>query len=141
KNQHGERVIDFRAHNLHVLSYSVPVRRTLSGVRSSGSPPIILRMVARTRSCRCRTSAGVLSAEIAARRSLSCSLAMPTKKPRIMSPAGAAACGKAGSAQSKMINRQVGRTPGPRLTPASASWFDRKRPDQGVRRGPGDRPT
>ncbi len=30
KNQQGERVIDFRAHNLHVLSYSVPVRRTMS---------------------------------------------------------------------------------------------------------------
>ncbi len=30
KNGAGERVIDFRAHNLHLLSYSVPVRRTLS---------------------------------------------------------------------------------------------------------------
>ncbi len=29
KNARGERVIDFRAHNLHVLSYSVPVRRTM----------------------------------------------------------------------------------------------------------------
>ena len=25
KNQHGERIIDFRAHNLHLVSYSVPV--------------------------------------------------------------------------------------------------------------------
>lgn len=29
KNSRGERVIDFRAHNLHVLNYSVPVRRTM----------------------------------------------------------------------------------------------------------------
>ena len=29
KNGAGERVIDFRAHNLHLLSYSVPVRRTM----------------------------------------------------------------------------------------------------------------
>lgn len=30
KNAHDERVIDFRRHNLHVVSYSVPVRRTMS---------------------------------------------------------------------------------------------------------------
>jgi aminopeptidase-like protein len=30
KNSRGERVIDFRRHNLHVLNYSVPVRRTVS---------------------------------------------------------------------------------------------------------------
>ncbi|WP_427912465.1 DUF4910 domain-containing protein [Ramlibacter sp. MMS24-I3-19] len=30
KNAAGERVIDFRRHNLHVVSYSVPVRRTMS---------------------------------------------------------------------------------------------------------------
>ncbi len=30
KNARGERVIDFRAHNLHVLNYSIPVRRTMS---------------------------------------------------------------------------------------------------------------
>ena len=29
KNAGGERVIDFRAHNLHVLNYSAPVRRTM----------------------------------------------------------------------------------------------------------------
>ena len=29
KNARGERVIDFRVHNLHVLSYSVPVHRTM----------------------------------------------------------------------------------------------------------------
>ena len=29
-NEDGERVIDFRAHNLHVVSYSVPVRATMS---------------------------------------------------------------------------------------------------------------
>ena len=27
---HGERVVDFRAHNLHIVSYSEPVRRTLT---------------------------------------------------------------------------------------------------------------
>ena len=30
KNAHGERVIDFRRSNLHVLNYSVPVHRTVS---------------------------------------------------------------------------------------------------------------
>lgn len=30
KNSRGERVIDFRRHNLHVVSYSVPVQRTMS---------------------------------------------------------------------------------------------------------------
>src|SRR5262245_12631151 len=30
KNSRGERVIDFRAHNLHVVSYSRPVRATMS---------------------------------------------------------------------------------------------------------------
>jgi len=30
KNAAGERVIDFRAHNLHVMSYSVPVRAVMS---------------------------------------------------------------------------------------------------------------
>jgi aminopeptidase-like protein len=30
KNSAGERVIDFRTNNLHVLNYSVPVRRTMS---------------------------------------------------------------------------------------------------------------
>lgn len=30
KNARGERVIDFRAHNLHVLNYSVPVHRRMS---------------------------------------------------------------------------------------------------------------
>ncbi len=30
KNAHGERVIDFRQHNLHVLNYSLPVNRTMS---------------------------------------------------------------------------------------------------------------
>lgn len=30
KNARGERVVDFRRSNLHVLNYSVPVRRTLS---------------------------------------------------------------------------------------------------------------
>lgn len=30
KNSRGERVIDFRASNLHVVSYSVPVRRVMS---------------------------------------------------------------------------------------------------------------
>ena len=30
KNSQGERVIDFGAHNLHVMSYSVPVRRKMS---------------------------------------------------------------------------------------------------------------
>ena len=29
KNSQGERVIDFGAHNLHVMSYSVPVRRKM----------------------------------------------------------------------------------------------------------------
>ncbi len=29
KNSRGERVIDFRKHNLHVVNYSVPVRRTM----------------------------------------------------------------------------------------------------------------
>ena len=30
KNARGERVIDFRAHNLHVLNYSIPVHATMS---------------------------------------------------------------------------------------------------------------
>ena len=30
KNSRGERVIDFRKHNLHVMSYSVPVRQIMS---------------------------------------------------------------------------------------------------------------
>lgn len=30
KNTHGERVIDFRRHNLHVVNYSVPVHRKMS---------------------------------------------------------------------------------------------------------------
>ncbi|HLK34255.1 MAG TPA: DUF4910 domain-containing protein [Terriglobales bacterium] len=30
KNSRGERVIDFKKHNLHVVSYSIPVRRTMS---------------------------------------------------------------------------------------------------------------
>ena len=30
KNARGERVIDFRKHNLHLVNYSVPVRRTMS---------------------------------------------------------------------------------------------------------------
>lgn len=30
KNAHGERVVDFRAHTLHVLSYSTPIHRTMS---------------------------------------------------------------------------------------------------------------
>jgi aminopeptidase-like protein len=30
KNVHGDRVVDFRRHNLHVLNYSVPVRATMS---------------------------------------------------------------------------------------------------------------
>ena len=30
KNSRGERVIDFRRHNLHVVNYSVPVQRTMS---------------------------------------------------------------------------------------------------------------
>lgn len=30
KNSRGERVIDFRSHNLHLVSYSVPVRATMS---------------------------------------------------------------------------------------------------------------
>jgi aminopeptidase-like protein len=30
KNHKGERIVDFRQSNLHVLSYSIPVRRTLS---------------------------------------------------------------------------------------------------------------
>ena len=30
KNARGERVIDFQASNLHVISYSVPVRRRMS---------------------------------------------------------------------------------------------------------------
>jgi aminopeptidase-like protein len=30
KNSRGERVVDFRASNLHVVSYSVPVRRTMT---------------------------------------------------------------------------------------------------------------
>jgi len=30
KNSRGERVVDFRRSNLHVLNYSVPVRRTVS---------------------------------------------------------------------------------------------------------------
>src|SRR5437899_2150084 len=30
KNERGERVVDFRAHNLHVVNYSVPVRATMS---------------------------------------------------------------------------------------------------------------
>lgn len=30
KNARGERVIDFREHNLHVLSYSVPIHETLA---------------------------------------------------------------------------------------------------------------
>jgi aminopeptidase-like protein len=30
KNAKGERVVDFRRSNLHVLNYSVPVRRTMS---------------------------------------------------------------------------------------------------------------
>src|SRR5277367_1368783 len=30
KNSRGERIIDFRKSNLHVMSYSVPVRQTLS---------------------------------------------------------------------------------------------------------------
>jgi aminopeptidase-like protein len=29
-NRHGERVIDFRRHNLHLVSYSTPVRATMS---------------------------------------------------------------------------------------------------------------
>jgi aminopeptidase-like protein len=29
QNSHGERVVDFRAHNLHVVNYSVPVRARL----------------------------------------------------------------------------------------------------------------
>jgi len=29
KNSRGERVIDFRKHNLHVVNYSIPVRRTM----------------------------------------------------------------------------------------------------------------
>ena len=30
KNARGERVIDFRRHNLHVVNYSVPVRARMS---------------------------------------------------------------------------------------------------------------
>jgi len=30
KDQRGERVVDFRAHNLHVVNYSIPVRRSMS---------------------------------------------------------------------------------------------------------------
>src|SRR5690349_22629789 len=30
KNAAGERVIDFRAHNLHVVNYSVPVRERMA---------------------------------------------------------------------------------------------------------------
>jgi aminopeptidase-like protein len=30
KNERGERVVDFRASNLHVLSYSIPIRATMS---------------------------------------------------------------------------------------------------------------
>jgi aminopeptidase-like protein len=30
KDQRGERVVDFRAHNLHIVNYSVPVRRSMS---------------------------------------------------------------------------------------------------------------
>src|SRR4029077_3975374 len=30
KNAKGERVVDFKRHNLHVLNYSVPVDRTVS---------------------------------------------------------------------------------------------------------------
>ncbi|MGH6609824.1 MAG: DUF4910 domain-containing protein, partial [Burkholderiaceae bacterium] len=30
KNSRGERIIDFRKHNLHVMSYSVPIHRTMS---------------------------------------------------------------------------------------------------------------
>src|SRR4029077_9805719 len=30
KNSRGERVVDFRSSNLHVLNYSVPVHRTVS---------------------------------------------------------------------------------------------------------------
>src|SRR5262249_40696072 len=30
KNSSGERVIDFRKHNLHVVNYSIPVYRTMS---------------------------------------------------------------------------------------------------------------
>ncbi|HWZ87758.1 MAG TPA: DUF4910 domain-containing protein, partial [Polyangiaceae bacterium] len=30
KNQRGERVVDFRAHNLHVVNYSIPIRRRIS---------------------------------------------------------------------------------------------------------------
>jgi len=30
KNSRGERVVDFRRSNLHVVNYSVPVRRTVS---------------------------------------------------------------------------------------------------------------
>ena len=29
-DQHGRRLIDFKAHNLHVVNYSMPVRRTMS---------------------------------------------------------------------------------------------------------------
>lgn len=29
-NEHGHRIVDFRASNLHVVSYSVPVRRTMT---------------------------------------------------------------------------------------------------------------
>ena len=30
KNSSGERMIDFQRHNLHVVNYSVPVRRKMS---------------------------------------------------------------------------------------------------------------
>src|ERR1041385_1572321 len=30
KNSHGERIVDFRRHNLHVVNYSAPVRAQMS---------------------------------------------------------------------------------------------------------------
>ena len=43
KNAEGERVVDFRVNNLHVVSYSVPVRKTMRLAELAAAPALAAR--------------------------------------------------------------------------------------------------
>ena len=49
KNSRGEKIVDFKNHNLHVMSYSVPVRAqmTLEELKSTNRLPLRARAVAK----------------------------------------------------------------------------------------------